>query len=62
MPTLMWAYSPSSERLPFVLPLLHGGFTPCQVEHHMRTEFATHILHAIEILKIMIFFQHKHNH
>jgi hypothetical protein len=26
----------------------HGGFTACQVEHHVRTKFATPILHAID--------------
>ena len=25
----------------------HGGFTPCQIEHHVWTKFATPILHAI---------------
>ena len=25
----------------------HGGFTPCQVEHHVHTKFATPILHDI---------------
>jgi len=27
------------------------GFTPFQVEHHMRTTFATPILHAIDNFK-----------
>ena len=28
-----------------------GGFTPCQVEHHVQTKFATPILHAIDSFK-----------
>ena len=30
---------------------LHRGVTSCQVEHHMRTKFATPTLHAIDIFK-----------
>ena len=27
--------------------LVHGEFTPCQFEHHVRPKFATPILHVI---------------
>jgi hypothetical protein len=33
-----------------------GEFTPCQVEHHVRTKFATPILHAIDNFKHYNFF------
>ena len=34
----------------------HGEITPCQVEHHVRTNFATPILYAIDNLKNYDFF------
>ena len=34
----------------------HGGLTACQVEHHVRTKFATPILQFIDNFEIMIFF------
>ena len=27
---------------------IHGGCTPCQVEHHVQTKFASPIVHAID--------------
>ena len=34
----------------------HGEITPCQVEHHVRTKFATPILYAIDNFKNYDFF------
>ena len=40
-----------------------GGLTlHCQVEHHMRDKFATHILYDIDNFKFYDIFLHIHNH
>ena len=36
--------------------IFHGGFTPCQFEHHVRPKFATPILHVIDNVKNYEFF------
>ena len=43
----------------------HGEITPCQVEHHVWTKFATPILYAIDNFKKYDFWKkilHIHNH
>ena len=35
---------------------VHGEFTPCQFEHHVRPKFATPILHVINNFKNYEFF------
>jgi hypothetical protein len=38
----------SLDQYPLKPSYTHTGFTLCQVEHHLRTKFATPILHAID--------------